>query len=85
MSVAFKVSPLAVRFGFLEKLYYSLRSPIFSRRRRKVWQVMQEEFGIDCPVEFIDHYLSHAASAYYSSGYKDATVVTLDGGGEYQL
>ena len=82
MSVASKISPLAVKFGFLEKLYYSLRYPLFLERRRRIRQVMRDEFGITCPVEFVDHHLAHASSAYYSSGYDDATVITLDGGGD---
>lgn len=31
---------------------------------------------------FVDHHLSHAASAYYPSGYEEAAVLTLDGRGE---
>ena len=82
MSVASRISPLAVKFGFLEKLYYSLRYPMFVQRRRRIRQVMRDEFGITCPVEFVDHHLAHASSTYYSSGYDDATVITLDGGGD---
>ncbi|HEU0021645.1 MAG TPA: carbamoyltransferase C-terminal domain-containing protein [Dehalococcoidia bacterium] len=82
MSAAFKISPLAVKLGFLEKLYYSLRNPIFANRRRQIPLILKREFGISCPVDFVDHHLSHAASAYYSAPYRDATVVTLDGGGD---
>lgn len=35
------------------------------------------------PIYFIDHHLSHAASAYYQSGYKKSVIVTLDGVGEW--
>jgi carbamoyltransferase len=31
---------------------------------------------------FVDHHISHAASAYYPSPYTDAAVITLDGRGE---
>lgn len=34
-------------------------------------------------VEFVSHHRSHAASTYYFSGFDDATVVTVDGSGEY--
>lgn len=38
--------------------------------------------GIDAPVEYVDHHRSHAASAYYTSGFGDALVITADGGGD---
>jgi carbamoyltransferase len=34
------------------------------------------------PFEYVDHHLSHAASAYYVSGYSEAAILTLDGRGE---
>ena len=39
-------------------------------------------FGIDCPVYYVNHHLSHAASAYYTSGWNEATVITMDGTGD---
>ncbi len=33
-------------------------------------------------VEYIDHHVAHAASSFYLSGFKDATVLTIDGAGE---
>jgi carbamoyltransferase len=44
--------------------------------------VMLDWFDIDAPVHYVSHHLSHAASAYYTSGFGDATVVTIDGIGE---
>lgn len=41
-----------------------------------------KEHGINAPVEYVDHHRSHAASAYYMSGFDDALVVTADGGGD---
>ncbi|MDP6775140.1 MAG: carbamoyltransferase N-terminal domain-containing protein, partial [Candidatus Latescibacteria bacterium] len=40
------------------------------------------DVGIRAPVEFVDHHRSHAASAYYTSGFEDALVITADGGGD---
>ena len=82
MSVADRVSPLATKIGVLEKLYYWLRYPLFAHRRWRIPRILKEEFGITCPVEFIDHHLAHASSTYYSAGTSDAMVVTLDGGGD---
>jgi len=82
LSAASTFSRLAVSVPFLESTYYRVRYPVFVHRRWKIGQVLRTEFGINCPVKFIDHHLAHACSAYYSSGYNEATVVTLDGGGD---
>ena len=65
-----------------ETLYYKTRSPIFALRRRAIRRIVKEEFSIDAPVEFVNHHLAHATSAYFTSGFKDATVVSMDGGGD---
>lgn len=41
-----------------------------------------KEFGITAPMEFVDHHLCHAASAYYTSGWNDCLSLTLDGSGD---
>jgi carbamoyltransferase len=38
--------------------------------------------GINAPVEYINHHTSHAASAYYSSGFDQALAITMDGEGD---
>jgi carbamoyltransferase len=65
-----------------EAAYYKARAPIFALRRRAIRRIVEEEFGIAAPVEFVNHHLAHATSAYFTSGFKDATVVTMDGGGD---
>jgi carbamoyltransferase len=49
------------------------------RPRREI----RETLGYDGPVEIVDHHLSHAASAYYFSGFPDAAVLTVDAVGEW--
>jgi len=39
--------------------------------------------GYDGPIEIVDHHLSHAASAYFFSGYEEAAILTVDGVGEW--
>lgn len=39
--------------------------------------------GYDGDIEFVDHHLSHAASAFYFSGFKEADILTVDGVGEW--
>ncbi len=39
--------------------------------------------GYEGPVEVVDHHLSHAASAYYFSGFDEAAILTVDGVGDW--
>lgn len=51
----------------------------------KLWQeeMLKRHLGRDKPVHFIDHHLSHAASAFYPSPFESATILTVDGVGEW--
>lgn len=53
--------------------------------RRKLWveQVIQKEMGFDGEVLYVPHHLSHAASAFYTSPFEQAAVLTVDGVGEW--
>ncbi|NOS67632.1 MAG: hypothetical protein HOO67_04690, partial [Candidatus Peribacteraceae bacterium] len=53
--------------------------------QKKLWipQNLKKELGYKGPVLFTSHHEAHAASAYYVSGFPDATVVTVDGVGEW--
>ncbi len=44
---------------------------------------IRERLGYEGPIKFYDHHLSHAASAYYYSGWQNAAVLTVDGVGEW--
>lgn len=39
--------------------------------------------GYEGPIEFFDHHQSHAASSYYFSGFREASIFTVDGVGEW--
>jgi len=41
------------------------------------------QYGITCPVVYVDHHKSHAAGGYYTSGFDEAAVVVLDAIGEF--
>jgi len=80
---------LASRFGNLGpripglKLgYYALRAPIYRRRRRRIVDILREEFAIRANVRFFHHHYAHATSAYYTSPFQEALVVSMDGGGD---
>jgi carbamoyltransferase len=80
---------VAARFGGvaswlpgLKRAYYALRKPAYARRQVRIREILREEFGITAPVEFVNHHFAHAASAYWTSGFGEALVVTMDGGGD---
>jgi carbamoyltransferase len=52
----------------------------------KLWIKSQLQTGIGVPTQkvlFVEHHLSHAASAMFCSPYQEAAVLTLDGVGEW--
>ncbi|MDD4287116.1 MAG: carbamoyltransferase [Candidatus Peribacteraceae bacterium] len=52
---------------------------------KKLWipQLIRKELKYTGPLFFTRHHEAHAASAYYPSGFPDATIVTVDGVGEW--
>lgn len=46
-------------------------------------QMLQEGLGFEGPILFFDHHASHAASAFYFSGFAEAAILTVDGVGEW--
>lgn len=64
------------------RAYRNLKSTLTRTRRKALPEVVRNDFGIEAPVKFIDHHLCHAASAYYTAGHAEATVVTQDGAGD---
>lgn len=80
---------IASRFGgvvsnlsALKTLYYQMRKPIFQKRRNQIKEIMREEFAVLAPVRFLNHHYTHATSTYYTSGFDDALIITMDGGGD---
>ncbi|MCB9154207.1 MAG: hypothetical protein H6649_09150 [Caldilineae bacterium] len=52
----------------------------------KLWvkSILQEKVGVEADkVLFVEHHLSHAASAFFCSPYEEAAVLTIDGVGEW--
>jgi carbamoyltransferase len=81
-SMGSRLSFLRSRLPFLERLYYDLRQPVFAQRRRRIAEVLRDEFDITCPITYHSHHFAHAAGAYYASGFDDGLMVTLDGAGD---
>lgn len=54
-------------------------------RKFEVIDRISEELGVDREkISYVDHHLSHMSAAFYCSGFDAATIVTMDGVGEYE-
>lgn len=62
--------------------YYKIKSVLTRNRRTNIRKILADDYHINAPVKFVDHHVSHAASAYFSSGFREATVITMDGAGD---
>lgn len=49
----------------------------------KLTDVLKAELNYHGRLLYVEHHLAHAASAFYISGFSEATIVTLDGVGEW--
>lgn len=81
-NIGSKFGFLAEKFPPLRSLYYGLRTPIYRQRRKIIGKIMAQEYSITAPITFPNHHYCHAASAYYTSGFDNALVLTMDGGGD---
>lgn len=57
-------------------------APWFNERLN-LSKTFKEELHYHGPIRYINHHLSHAASAFYLSGFKKAVLVNIDGVGEW--
>jgi carbamoyltransferase len=80
--IAGKLSPYRRQLPILEWGYYALSAPRYRRGRLAVERVLRKDFDVTCPVTFVDHHLAHVATAYFTSGFDDALVISADGGGD---
>ncbi|HEU0021930.1 MAG TPA: carbamoyltransferase C-terminal domain-containing protein [Dehalococcoidia bacterium] len=70
------------RFSPSQAAYHRLKSFMARDRQSGVRRIVAEELGISAPLEFYPHHICHGLSAYGGSGFDDAVVITLDGGGD---
>ncbi|MED5373548.1 MAG: carbamoyltransferase [Myxococcota bacterium] len=63
--------------GFVDSM------PRWMGTRLRLRKMLKEEVGFEGPILYSEHHLSHAASAYYTSGFERAAVLTVDGVGEW--
>jgi len=70
----YPIRTLFKRIKFLKE-NKELRNPNF---------LLAEHFLYQGPVKYVEHHLSHAAFSYLTSPYKEATIVIVDGVGEFE-
>ncbi len=77
-----KLSSIVGNSRLAQGIYYELKKKLTRSRQDKIRSMLRDRFKLQAPVEFIDHHKAHAYAAYFSSGFDEATVITLDGGGD---
>jgi len=82
LTVSSNISKFVGSSKFFKQSYYGLKGFLSAGRHKKIVQLLRENWDLNCPVEFINHHLAHACSAYFTSGLERATVVTMDGAGD---
>ena len=55
----------------------------FVHRESRIREDLLAALGCEVPVEYCEHHLSHAASAFYTSPFERAAILTVDGVGEW--
>ena len=86
----------ALSFGLPDKVAYYER-PWIKKTRQLYARQYREVFNlnnlpnrylkkwISNKIEYVDHHLSHAAAGYYTSPYKEAAILVIDGIGEWDV
>lgn len=76
------LAPLLGRFPLAWKAHHQLKRFRSRERVKQIPIILRKGYGIQAPISFYDHHYCHATTAYYTSNFDDALVVTLDGGGD---
>ena len=64
------------------KIFIDTMGSWFTEKLR-IKELLEDEFLYHGKVLYVPHHLSHAASAYFLSGFDKSTIVTIDGVGEW--
>ena len=57
--------------------------PVWLKEKLFLPDRIAKELGTDAPIYFAEHHVSHAASAFYPSPFREAAILTVDGVGEW--
>ncbi|MBU4263841.1 MAG: carbamoyltransferase [Proteobacteria bacterium] len=71
--------------SFLAAMPVWVKEKLFMKRNlwKELGLIHGQSFGRKPPLLFPEHHLSHAASAFYPSPFHDASILTIDGVGEW--
>jgi carbamoyltransferase len=81
-TISSSVSSVIGNSDFAQSSYYAMKRAITSKRREALYGLLREQYSLEKKPVHVDHHFCHATSAYYTAGYRDCTVITLDGGGD---
>ena len=76
------LAPIVGYIPFAKQAHHQLKDMLSRRRLSQIPELLRAEYAINAPVKYYDHHFCHATSAYYTSNYGEALVITLDGGGD---
>ncbi len=74
--------PTSIRSRVLEANRIVYEESVSNARVAEVIEACLEASGVRPKLHFVPHHVAHAASAFYSSGFSDAGILTLDASGE---
>lgn len=70
--------------SFLKAIPVWIKEKVFIKRNiLKALREIEPVSGRDIKLLFAEHHLSHAASAFYPSGFEESAILTIDGVGEW--
>jgi carbamoyltransferase len=81
-NISAALAPVAGYIPFAQKAHHQLKDLLSRKRLLQIPALLEREYGITAPVQYYDHHYCHATSAYFTSNYDKALVITLDGGGD---
>lgn len=76
------LSSIVGNSDFAQSGYYSLKKFLTRKRQDQLGELLKQDYGFSTRPVYIDHHFCHATSAYYTAGFGDCLVITLDGGGD---
>jgi carbamoyltransferase len=81
-NISSRLAPMLGRFPMVWKVHHEFKRLRSRERIQKLPGLLKEAYGIQAPISYYDHHYCHATTAYYTSGFDQALVITLDGGGD---
>ena len=81
-----KVKDNRVKKTFLKNIFKTWKLWLQYNKVKKERDPQQilANLGYNGPISYTDHHLSHAAFSYFTSPYKEAAILTVDGVGEWE-